>query len=581
MAATTLRGPICTIAGHVDAGKTATLDILRQSRVADGEPGGITQKMGVTRFTKERMVELTKAMNKPIGVNGIYFIDTPGHECFTNQRLCGIEISDIVVIVVDIFKGIEKQTIECIKLLQRCNTPFIVAVNKVDRIDGWISKKLRGMRPAIKGQSDKTRKLLEGYLNKLFVSFAENEVNVSPYYENKDPKEYVMMVPISAKTGEGIPDLLMVINVLTTKFLAKRLTIKDDIVRGFIIEKFRDPKYGDIVAAILTDGMINAGDELLMFDNHNNVIDNRCRLLMVPEANKEVKDKFSLTQIQKIDAAASIIIKLDNPEIRTGVRFCAFKTQEEKANLLENMVVRSNKELERDFVTLGIFIVAPTLGMADALFNLCASEKIPVAGIHLGPINKKCIIIAANVIGKSENKDDELFNARFGVILAYDTEISKEVEQMATASKVKIVSNNIIYRLIETYHQMCTSLNNEIIKRHPSLTPMAELSIFEEYIFMTRNPILIGVRILKNKIRKGMVLEAVQGDTVVILGPIISIQKNRKDVDEACKDEEVCIRIDTKVEYGEEFDHCYKLRTSYSDDDRMLIKSYGSVLGLN
>lgn len=577
----TLRGPICTIAGHVDAGKTSLLDILRQTKVADGEPGGITQKMGITKFTKERLTELTKAMKRPIGIDGVYFIDTPGHECFTNQRLCGIEISDIVVIVVDVFKGVEKQTIECINLLQASKTPFIVAVNKVDRIDGWVSKNMRAMKTSITVQPQKTTKLLEKYLEILFVQFAENEINVSPYYKNQDPKEYVMMVPISAKTGEGIPDLLMVINVLTSKFLTKRLTIRKEFTRGFIIEKFKDPKQGDTISAILTDGELRSGDQLLMFNNHNEVIENVCRHILIPEANKEVKDKFAFSMVPKIEAASSIVLKLENPEIRTGARFCAFRTEEEKQNLIKNMIVHSMKELEREFVSPGIFLVAPTVGMADALFNLCLHEKIPISGIHLGPINKKCLILASNNSSKfSQDKDQEIFNRRYNVILAFDTEVSKEMEHIADQEKIHIISSNIVYRLIENYQKFCADLNDQILKRHPGMMPSCELSIFEEYIFMKKNPILIGIKVLKNKLRKGVVLEATKDDKIVVLGPVISIQKNRKDVEDAEKNDEVCIKIDTKVAYGEDFDHTYLLRTSYNDEDRDLIKKYGSILNL-
>lgn len=244
------------------------------------------------------------------------------------------------------------------------------------------------------------------------------------------------------------------------------------------------------------------------------------------------------------------------------------------------MTIRSAKDINREYQPYGVFISAPTVGMADALYNLCQGEKIPVAGVELGPITKKCVIKAGNNAMVAKDKDDEIFNQRYSVILAYDTEPQKGVAEFAKEERVHIMGSNIVYRLVDNYKKFCDDLKSKILKRHPGMMPPCELSIFEEYIFTKRNPIIVGVCVVKNKIRPGIILEAIQGERIVQLGPIVSIQKNNKEVEEAKVGDEVCIKIDTKMEIGTDFDHCYILRTSYTVEDRDLINRMGNALGL-
>ncbi|MFH1448608.1 MAG: GTP-binding protein, partial [Candidatus Micrarchaeota archaeon] len=136
-----IRQPIVSVLGHVDHGKTSILDSIRNSRVQKKESGGITQHIGASEVSadiiKERCGPLLKSLNIDVKIPGLLFIDTPGHEAFTNLRKRGGSIADIAVLVVDITQGFQPQTIEAFEILREYKTPFVIAANKLDLIEGW------------------------------------------------------------------------------------------------------------------------------------------------------------------------------------------------------------------------------------------------------------------------------------------------------------------------------------------------------------------------------------------------------------------------------------------------------------
>ncbi|GIQ87567.1 hypothetical protein KIPB_009633, partial [Kipferlia bialata] len=279
-----MRSPIVCVLGHVDHGKTKILDCIRQTDVQDKEAGGITQQIGATFFPFDFLQQKTKEFPKEIEYKtpGLLVIDTPGHESFANLRHRGSSLCDLAILVVDINEGMQPQTKESIELLRNRKTPFVVALNKVDRLLDWKSE---ANRPTIRGMKMQSQVTLDDFDRRyanVVAEFASLGINIEMYYKNRDIKHFVSVVPTSAITGEGIPDLLAVVITLTQKALSSRLMYLSEC-SATVLEVKVTEGWGATIDVILSNGVLHQGDTIVLCGSNGEPIVTKIKCLLTPK----------------------------------------------------------------------------------------------------------------------------------------------------------------------------------------------------------------------------------------------------------------------------------------------------------
>ena len=572
-----IRAPICCIIGNVNAGKTSLMDFLRNSSVRSKEHGNITQKLGMTFFSKNSMENLTSGITGEILIPGITFIDTPGHQCFTSQRVCGITVSDIIILIIDIHKGIEKPTIDCINLLKKYKKPFVLAVNKIDTIQGW---KISGLnlKKCLEKQSKDTIKYMDELITNVKYQLLSESLNSELYYKNTNPKEYISLIPISSNNGDAIADLVYLISVLSNKFLAKKLQLTGNINSGFIIDKIHN-KIGDLYNVILTDGIIKVNDSLYSINEEGKIIESRISNIFTVHETKEIKDNQKFDPIDKSTDYTSYLIKLSGEtSFIVGNKFICSDT---KDNIDSHFTIPLNNKnkLQSDGKIPGIMINTSNIGMAMGIAELCNKDNIPIYKSNIGLLNKKQIYKISSMCNNLNNKTstDQIYNSRYRMILCYDISVDETVQKLCETENIKIITDNVVYKLIEKYQNYCKELDDKIRKLNPNLFPVCKLQILKQYIFHRDTPIVMGVKIQTNKLNLGTVIKATLDKKHIILGRITSIQKNKKNINTANVNEEVCIKIESDGEqysYGRDFNETYILKSYYNNQDKETLKKY-------
>ena len=279
-----LRAPVVCVLGHVDVGKTKILDKLRKTNVQDGEAGGITQQIGATNVPIHVIQEQCKMVKgfggSPLKLPGLLIIDTPGHESFSNLRDRGSSLCDIAVLVIDIMHGLEPQTIESLNMLKKKKVPFIVALNKVDRLYEWKSNRHKDIRDVIDSQPNNTKMEFFKRKDEVILGLAEQGMNASLFYENPDPEDYISLgewslvmylirsnvmtsVPTSAHSGDGMGNLMASIVQHSQNCLSKRLSYTEEL-QCTILEVKAIGGFGTTIDVCLVNGRLKFGQTIVL-----------------------------------------------------------------------------------------------------------------------------------------------------------------------------------------------------------------------------------------------------------------------------------------------------------------------------
>jgi translation initiation factor 5B len=556
-----LRSPICCVLGHVDTGKTKLLDKMRNTSVQEGEVGGITQQIGATYFPMETIKEITHLLNQryrlTYRVPGLLIMDTPGHASFSNLRTRGSSLCDIAVLVVDIMHGLEPQTIESINLLKMRQTPFVVALNKVDRLYQWRAFKNSAIQDSLKKQQQHVLLEYEERVAQVVTQFAEQGLNATLYYKAKKLKDFaknVSLVPTSAHTGEGIPDLLLLLVQLTQKLMVDRLESKNDSLQATVLEVKVIEGLGTTIDVILANGTLHEGDEIVLCGMQG-PIRTRIRSLLTPPPLRELRVKNQYVHHKELKAAQGVKIAAHNLEDAIAGSQLFVVQPGDDVEQLEKRVMSVLTSL-RDKVAkakTGVYVQASTLGSLEALLDFLGKDcKIPVAGIGIGPVHKRDVMIASVMQDRAPE---------YACILAFDVSVSNDAREYADKMKVKIFEADIIYHLEDMFKKYLDEMREaRRAKAKDEAVFPAVLQILPEHIFRQRNPIVLGVRVKEGILRIGTPIAVLKPDGPLGIGKIQSIEREHKQVDEATVGDEVAVSIAQEegqqlFMYGRQFDH--------------------------
>ena len=512
-----LRSPICCILGHVDTGKTKLLDKIRQTNVQEGEAGGITQQIGATYFPVEALRQKTAVVNQDgkfeFKVPGLLVIDTPGHESFSNLRSRGSSLCNIAILVVDIMHGLEPQTLESMKLLRDRKTPFIVALNKIDRLYGWKKIDNNGFQDSLAMQSRGVQNEFRDRLEKTKVAFAEQGFNSELYYENKSMAKNVSLVPTSAHTGEGIPDMLKLLTNLSQDRMTSSLMYLSEL-EATILEVKVIEGLGTTIDVILSNGVLREGDRIVLCGSDGPISTN-VRALLTPAPLKELRLKSQYVHNKEVKAALGVKIAANDLEKAiAGSRVLVVGPEDDEEDLEDEVMADLQQLLSKiSKDKKGVSVQASTLGSLEALLEFLKQSKIPVANIGIGPVFKRDVITAGTMLEKAK---------QYAVMLCFDVKVDKEAQQYANDVGVTIFTADIIYHLFDDFTKHMAALA-EKKKEESKLLAVFPCVLNPIQVFNKTDPIVVGVDVVEGNLRPLTPIAVIKTNPVTGVKDIINI----------------------------------------------------------
>lgn len=524
-----LRQPVVVVLGHVDSGKTSLLDKIRGTAVQAREVGGITQHIGASFFPIETIKEVTgplfaKLAKAETPIPGLLVIDTPGHEVFANLRARGGSAADIAILVADVNKGVEAQTLESIEILKKRKVPFVVALNKVDMVTGWRAHS-RFISEEVKKQDVNIQTMLDEKLYTVVGSLSRLGFPSEAFWRVKDFAREIAIVPVSAKTGVGIPELLAVLVGLTQHYLAKRLERHAKGAKGIVLEINEEPGLGPSANVILLDGTLRQGDSVVVAKRDSTVV-TRIKALLLPKPLDEMRDpRDKFKPVSEVIAAAGL--KITSPDLEGVLAgsplYTVNKDDKEQVALLKSLVEGEVKNaIISDMEATGIVLKCDTIGSLEAIIDLLKKDGVSIRTADIGNITRRDVVEAAAV----QESDRYL-----GVVLGFNVRILDDAQEEAQNRNVKIFNERIIYNLVRSYVDWVVyQKEHEESIMFNELPPVCKFQFMKGFVFRRNDPAVFGAEIQVGRLRQKVQVINEQGKKV---GTVHQIQDSGKTMEEA------------------------------------------------
>jgi translation initiation factor 5B len=543
-----LRTPIVAVLGHVDHGKTSLLDKIRGSAVSEGEAGAITQHIGATAVPLETVSSMAGSLVDPddFDLPGLLFIDTPGHHSFTTLRSRGGALADIAILVVDVNDGFQPQTEEAIDILKRTGTPFVVAANKIDTTPGWNPQEGAPIQQTYDAQSQRARSMLDERLYEIIGQLSDSGFSADLYWRVQNFQKNVGVVPLSALTSEGIPDLLAVLMGLSQRYMKDEMAI--DVSgpgAGTVLEVKDEKGFGATLDVVLYDGVIQAGDQIVVGGTNEPIV-TEVRALLQPRPNAEIRTEKRFDKVEQVGAAAGV--KIAAPDLDDAMAGAPVRVVRDRP--LDDVVAEVRKELAQISVETeedGVVVKADTLGSLEAMANALQEAEIPILRAEVGDVAPRDVAVASTA-GEDVHQ----------VILGFNVEVLADARKELEESAVKLFSNDVIYQLVKDYDEYVEEIQREQQETVlDKIVRPARFQILDDHTFRQSSPAVVGVEVMSGTVQNNQRVVKWEGDSPTRVGELSGIQEQGDDVSEARAGKRVSVAIDgptvgRQIEEGDE-----------------------------
>jgi translation initiation factor 5B len=524
----------------VDHGKTSLLDKIRGTLVAKREAGGITQHVGASYLPLDTILDVVKGIEgvevgAQLKIPGLLVIDTPGHQAFMNLRKRGGSIADFAILVVDVTAGVMPQTIESVEILNTRSTPYVIAANKVDLLKGWVPQKTQSILRSMKSQDQQVRRTLEGKLYEIVGELSRLGSNADLFYNIREFKGKAPVIPLSAKTGEGVAEMIAVMSGMIQSYLSDSLAVKSKRGRGTVLEVKKEVGLGLTLNVILYDGELSVNDTVVLSGSSGPII-TKVRVILVPKPLDEMRDpRDKFTQVSSCRASAGV--KLGAPDLEgalAGSSLIVANSQSEQKEAVDELSKEYSTFMFRR-ETEGLIVKADALGSLEALVLEFQKVNIKVRTADIGPVSRKDVVEASTASSSATNR----------AVLAFNVKVAQEAESSARDLGVRIFTGDIIYGLTEDYtHWKEEYEKSTDAERFSRIQTPATILVLPGYVFRRSKPAIFGVRVERGILRDGAKLLNSEGEAV---GHVHSIRLKEEASKEARTGDEVSISVSDAV----------------------------------
>ena len=518
-----LRTPIVAVLGHVDHGKTSLLDRIRGSTVTSGEAGAITQHIGATAVPLDVISNIAGSLVDPTDFDlpGLLFIDTPGHHSFSTLRSRGGALADIAILVVDVNDGFQPQTLEAIDILKRTQTPFVVAANKIDTTPGWNPQEDEPIQRSLEAQSDRAESKLNDSLYRIIGEMSDNDFSADMYWRVQNFRKNIGVVPVSAITGEGIPDLLTVLMGLSQRYMKEDMAVDTSGPgAGTVLEVKDERGFGTTLDVVLYDGSLRTDDTIVVGAKNGTVV-TEVRALLQPRPLAEIRTEKRFEKVDQVSAAAGIKIAapdLDGALAGAPVRAVRDQSVEEVVEAVEAELADLTVETAEN----GVVVKADTLGSLEAIANALEEAEVPIVRAEVGDVAPRDIAVASTA-------DDP----KHGVILAFNVDVLPDAERQAGERDVRLFENDVIYQLVEDYEEFVEGIERaQQDAIMDNIRRPARFRVLEDHVFRQSSPAVVGVEVMSGTLKRNTPVVKFEGTNPKRVGTLKTLQNQGEDIDE-------------------------------------------------